>query len=220
MTRDESNRKIAEAARLDPFIIADIVNPLTVKRFLSFVQQAESGCLLWTGHRNAKGYGIFYLSKQFDCRPVLAHRVAWVIAGNVLLPELVLDHTCRVHACVHISPEHIEQVSNAVNVLRGEGITANNKRKTSCPKGHAYEPSNTYIHKGKRSCLTCLHARPSEKINKSIAEARRKRMEENPFPCLGEFRRHFYRIHDKCIRCGEERVELWKAHQETTKTSA
>lgn len=147
--------EVAEKGSLDPLIIADIQNPITVKRFQKFVRVDESGCHIWTGTLHSKGYGVFHLSKEFGGGPVRAHRVAWALAGKPLLPDMELDHVCRNRPCVHAHPDHLDQVTDAVNVLRGEGPTAINKRKTTCPEGHPYDEGNTYISRGKRYCRAC-----------------------------------------------------------------
>jgi hypothetical protein len=71
--------------------------------------------------------------------------------------DLTLDHLCRNRACVN--PDHLEPVTIAVNVLRGESPPARNARKTHCPQGHEYTPDNTYYNqKGWRACATCSKA--------------------------------------------------------------
>lgn len=66
---------------------------------------------------------------------------------------MVVDHLCRVRSCVN--PDHMEVVSRGENVLRGVGISARNKSKDRCPKGHPY---NGVKKNGNRFCNTCVQA--------------------------------------------------------------
>lgn len=119
-------------------------------------------CWLWLGSKTKKGgYGIVEVkSNQIGQSTIPAHRLGWlVIRGE--LPELVLDHLCRVRHCVN--PDHLEPVSIVENILRGYGIAAINKRKTHCKRGHEFTKSNIYWSKGtggskKRGCKTCYKA--------------------------------------------------------------
>ncbi|WP_396021799.1 HNH endonuclease signature motif containing protein [Bacillus cereus group sp. BfR-BA-01522] len=67
---------------------------------------------------------------------------------------MVIDHLCRNRKCVN--PLHLEQVTQRINLLRGEGMSAENVKKTHCPQGHEYTEENTYISKaGSRYCRKC-----------------------------------------------------------------
>jgi len=46
-----------------------------------------------------------------------AHRIAFLAAGNTVSPDQDLDHLCRNRQCCN--PAHLEAVSKAVNVRRG-----------------------------------------------------------------------------------------------------
>lgn len=114
--------------------------------------KVKGACIVWQGSFNGAGYG---LNKKR-----LAHRVAFAEAGNELIPGLVLDHLCRNRAC--INPDHLEQVTNRENILRGEGVGAKNARKTKCDRGHEFNSDNTYYTKyGKKSLRQC---RPCQNI--------------------------------------------------------
>lgn len=58
------------------------------KRFL--VRDAATGCLLYTGIREAKGHGHFTVRG----RKIKAHRFAWVAAGRVIPPGHDVMHHC------------------------------------------------------------------------------------------------------------------------------
>ena len=119
-------------------------------RFWSKVDRTE-GCWLWTASTN-RGYGQYYVKEHG--RAIMAHRVAYEALVGPIPPGLVIDHLCRVHACVN--PVHLEAVTQRENLLRGVGASAQNALKTRCPKGHAYDDANTMISNGQRRCRECL----------------------------------------------------------------
>lgn len=112
-------------------------------------------CHLWTAGKTKQGYGSF--------RPVkgvseLAHRWAYVQAGGTIPADNVLDHLCRVRACVN--PTHLEPVTNEENLRRGAGYGLRNGMRTTCIHGHKYTPENTYhAPDGRISCRTCARER-------------------------------------------------------------
>jgi len=83
------------------------------------------------------------------------HRVFWLLHGNEVDPELVMDHKCRNRICVN--PAHLRQVTNVENVMCGKGISVVNKNKTHCKRGHEFTQENTYEFSGKggRGCRQC-----------------------------------------------------------------
>ncbi len=86
-------------------------------RFLSFVAQGapNTGCHLWTGCSDERhGYGYFRLANAL----VTAHRFAWVLANNAVIPERAeVDHAkCNNRWCVN--PSHLEIVSHLENIRR------------------------------------------------------------------------------------------------------
>lgn len=109
-------------------------------------------CWYWTAGQNGKGYGRIRIRSH----DVLAHRFAYELLVGPIPAGLELDHLCRVRCCVNT--DHLEPVTNQVNVLRGNGKTAANARKTHCPQGHAYDVGNTYWWRGRRYCQVCQQA--------------------------------------------------------------
>jgi hypothetical protein len=126
-----------------------------LKRFWSKVNKTPGGCWLWTGNKNPNGYGRICINYT----GTLAHRTSYEIFKGEVPEGLVLDHLCRVRNCVN--PEHLEIVTDRINILRGTGFSAKNASKTHCPQGHPYDDKNTRINldkKGKyqsRHCKTC-----------------------------------------------------------------
>ena len=93
--------------------------------------EPNSGCWLWLGSLDGKGYGVF----GRHGRTVLAHRAVVESLRGPIADGLTLDHLCRVRSCVN--PAHLEAVAMRVNVLRGQSPAAINARKDHCSKGHS-----------------------------------------------------------------------------------
>ena len=113
----------------------------------------KTGC--WVFNKGVKGdRGYQYV--RYEGKTHRAHRVVFSILVGGLKPGFVLDHLCRTRRC--INPNHLEQVKNQVNILRGSGATARNNRKAICKNGHPY---NGIASNGGRICLECraLHRR-------------------------------------------------------------
>ena len=100
-------------------------------RFWSLVDKTDD-CWLWTGPQNRNGYGMFWANGRHE----VAHRAAWRLSGRELDPSLTMDHLCRVRLCVR--PDHLEQVTMRVNLLRGENFAAVYARRDACSHGHKY----------------------------------------------------------------------------------
>lgn len=126
------------------------------QKFLSKTRAVPSGCVEWAGGVDARGYGHFYL----DGRTLFAHRVALILAGRGPIDGYVIDHLCRNRRCVR--PDHLEAVSDRVNILRGSGPSAAHSVKTHCSQGHPFDEQNTYmrVRNGRlvRGCRACNHA--------------------------------------------------------------
>lgn len=116
-----------------------------------------SACWLWTGSITSDGYG------QFGRPSRLAHRMSYEFFVGPIPDGCILDHV-RDRGCIHrhcINPDHLESVTIAENVLRGDSRPAQNARKTHCPQGHPYDDENTWISPstGWRGCRTCNRER-------------------------------------------------------------
>ena len=112
------------------------------------------GCWLWQGAITNYGYG----QVNVKGKHIGAHRMAYEWSRGAVPQGLELDHLCRTRACVR--PGHLEAVTHRENCLRG---TAGDQErvKTHCPKGHAYDMVNTrYEAQGrKRRCRQCKRER-------------------------------------------------------------
>lgn len=123
--------------------------------------------MLWTGTLHHSGYGQF----KIHGRIVAAHRMSYELRVGPIPPELVLDHLCRVRHCV--APLHLEAVTNAENIRRGDtGLAAGAqmRAKTHCPQGHPYDEANAYVRSdGSRICRACKRLRDRRYYEQKIA---------------------------------------------------
>lgn len=129
-------------------------------RFWSKVD-ASGPCWEWTASvGKTGGYGKYTIPLRDGTgksKHVYAHRHAYEILIGPVPSGMDLDHLCRVRKCVN--PDHLEPVTRRENVRRGTGPTGRNMSKTSCPSGHEYDSSNTYVSpQGYRACIECRRA--------------------------------------------------------------
>jgi hypothetical protein len=117
-------------------------------------------CWNWTGALD-NGYGRFQGGPR-GSKVHRAHRLAYELLVGPIPEGLVLDHLCRNRRCVN--PDHLEPVTNRINVLRGEGWAASRARQTHCIHGHEFTPANTYVDpkRGTRGCRECRRGRQTK----------------------------------------------------------
>jgi hypothetical protein len=108
-------------------------------------------CWNWTGAKS-HGYGTFRLRAVRKMGRV--HVWAYKKYIGPIPEGLELDHLCRNPGCAN--PWHTEPVTSRINVLRGQGTSAINARKTHCNRGHPLSGENLIVARsGKRRCRTC-----------------------------------------------------------------
>ncbi len=112
-------------------------------RLSSSTVPVRDGCWLWMGSKS-NGYG----RVRIRGRTYQAHRLAYYAHKGEIPKGLALDHLCRNPPC--INPAHLEAVTQAENVRRGE-----RPMRPRCLKGHLYDLENTYIHNDTRVCREC-----------------------------------------------------------------
>src|SRR5262245_8278591 len=77
----------------------------TLERFEEkFIPEPNSGCWLWIGALNDKGYGHFHIQSK-PRRAMYAHRFAWEQYNGPIPAGLDVCHRCDVPCCVN--PEHL-----------------------------------------------------------------------------------------------------------------
>jgi hypothetical protein len=106
-------------------------------------------CWNWTGGLD-NGYGrIYWRGHRYK-----AHRLIYIWKYGSI-PEWVdknskeADHICNNRKCVN--PDHLQLVSNKINILRGNTVSGINSRKTLCIHGH----DALYVVGNRRRCREC-----------------------------------------------------------------
>lgn len=102
----------------------DDPTPTTEKRFWAKVDVGD--CWEWTATRHPQGHGMFTPPQS---NPVYAHRFAYELLVGPIPPGLTLDHLCRNRGCVN--PDHLQPVTQRVNVLRGDAPAARTAERQS-----------------------------------------------------------------------------------------
>lgn len=121
-----------------------------------------TGCHYWMGSV-CGGYGRITLFGE----KVQAHRLAWELKKGPIPEGMVLDHLCKNQLCVNV--DHLEVVTQRVNVHRSNGIAALNARKTHCKHGHPFDEKNTYRYgETHRACRKCCRIRSIKKRSAAI----------------------------------------------------
>ena len=129
------------------------------KKGVWYVVNPKTGCFDWLlgksgGQANKAGYGVVSIGGSRRS----AHRVAYILLRGAIPKDLCIDHICRNRACVN--PSHMQLTAPGVNVLLGEGPSAQRLGASHCVNGHEYTPENTgYRPNGWRKCLNCLKRR-------------------------------------------------------------
>jgi hypothetical protein len=123
-------------------------------RFFSKVD-ATARCWIWMAAIVGGGYGVIYVKRK----PIMAHRMAWVLAhGEIPESQLVLHH-CDNPRCVNV--DHLflgtYKDNEADKLSKGRNYE---QRKTRCPRGHLLVDGN--LRKGPsrkgRECVQCAKA--------------------------------------------------------------
>jgi hypothetical protein len=86
---------------------------LTAPAWIEEDRGYETPCWVWQRAMYDSGYG----AMAFQGRMHNAHRGVYLRFIGPIPDDLQLDHLCRVRACVN--PDHMEPVTNAVNIQRG-----------------------------------------------------------------------------------------------------
>lgn len=135
-----------------------------IDRFWSKVNKTNStdDCWIWNGPFRSSDktkYGIFFTYNNGKQITNGAHRYIYEQLIGTIPNGLVIDHLCNTPSCVN--PNHLNATTQKENVLRSNGLSAKNARKTHCPQGHPYDEINTSVSKtnGSRTCRKCSIAK-------------------------------------------------------------
>lgn len=130
-------RRETEKEKIDKYVVID----------------DDTGCWNWSGKLNQDGYGRLTINRSDERKDWLAHRFVYTFYRGDIEGEMTLDHICRNRRCVN--PDHLEEVTIGVNLLRGNTFQAANKKKTHCKRGHPLSGDNLYKNSGRRHCREC-----------------------------------------------------------------
>lgn len=89
--------------------------PKDIVRLCQKLRVNEHGCWIFTGHKDDKGYGQFWISK----RAHWAHRVAYAIFRGDIPADMTVDHkpsTCCPSCC---NPAHLQLLTVEENTAKG-----------------------------------------------------------------------------------------------------
>lgn len=137
--------------------------PKEYRRFFkNIILDKKTGCWNWIGAKDHQGYGQGF----YRHRRERVHRVIYALLKSPI-PRgdgrslAQLDHLCDNTSCCN--PEHLELVTQQINGLRGNGLQAENAKKTHCKHGH---PLPKYeIGKPRGYCKICDSIRHKKRMN-------------------------------------------------------
>jgi hypothetical protein len=136
----------------------------TLDQWIDLARREPDECWPWFGSLN-HGYGRIRI-KNVEHR---AHVIVYEYLIGPVPEGLWLDHECHTRdkgcpggsSCQHrkcVNPKHLAPVTPRENWARGRSPSAENARKTECPKGHPYGTVSQTERDGPvRRCLICAY---------------------------------------------------------------
>lgn len=150
-----------------------------------------SGCWLWDGARNNRGYGVVADGAGGS---TVAHRAAWEAEHGEIPDGAQIDHlchnadqdcpggvTCKHRRCINTA--HLEAVTASQNMRRA---IRSRRRRTHCAHGHEMTEENTTIYERKhgrieRICRECKLIRQRDEYRKRLASQGVRRMRRSKY---------------------------------------
>lgn len=137
----------------------------------------HSGCWLWTGALNSRGYASVANGRGGS---MLAHRAAWEAANGNIPDGHQIDHICHNMdqdcpggiSCKHrrcINPAHLEAVTQSKNLRRA---IRSRRARTYCPQGHPMTDENTLTYERRHGRIETV-CRECKLANQRAAYRRR-----------------------------------------------
>jgi hypothetical protein len=156
----------------DKFFTINKLDGATIRRIFTKIKfEKGNQCWLWTGNRNKRGYGRL----RFNGPKVRIHRIiyAWLkgpVPKGFGKDIEIIDHICNNRLCCN--PDHLRLTTHRINVLRGNGNSAKQARRTHCIRGHLLPPRDFSKHG--RFCQPCntLWAREHYRRIHNLPESR------------------------------------------------
>lgn len=125
----------------------------------------ETGCWLWTGALNNKGYGtIGETIADYTTKHHYAHRLSYTMHKGPIPDGLVVDHMCNVRNCVN--PDHLQVLTNRENIERSPSPIIQRRLARICKRGHDLaDEANVYRRpdNGRIQCRACIRLRWQKK---------------------------------------------------------
>lgn len=138
----------------------------------------ESGCLVWQGHLQTKGYG----GTTYRGENVAIHRQVYklLIKADLETQDFVC-HSCDIRACWNI--EHLwvgKPADNSLDMVK-KG-RCHEWSVTECPKGHPYDEANTVwgtaaSGRPSRECRECMRLRSRNRYWRNVEQNRQRQNE-------------------------------------------
>jgi len=102
------NRRASESVRLPVDLMARLLRRSET--------DPDTGCILWNGELNSKGYGRVEVQTDGVRRRFLVHRLAWQLSVGEIPQGWVIDHLCQTKRCINV--EHLACVTHGQNSRR------------------------------------------------------------------------------------------------------
>lgn len=126
-----------------------------------WAKASKSDCIVWHGAQNSLGYGCYGINGVSQ----LAHRLAWEDANGPIPKGMIIDHLCRVRACVNVA--HMELVTHEQNINRRPRVLAVGGQ---CRNGHVIEGEYD-LYRRKRGAAECRECRRIQRLEANARAA-------------------------------------------------